>query len=472
MDGRIDITYEPPPPPASVAPPPATPQPFPLPYWMRKFRTVVMAVAAVFVVRALFLEPFGIPTGSMALTILGVHREVLCPNCTFPVRVGDPNEVTPRGFFDVDCPNCGARNLGLGLANPIPGDRLLVDKSSFDWRSPRRWEIAVFRAPDDPEKPYIKRVAGLAGETIRIAEGDVLINGELARKSLSQCRRVGVPILVMDCRPTEGWDARWSIDGPGPPDARPRIMESELHFAESKDAVWRSLTFRSLHDRPIGDSLPYNGRRNDLPIEWVHDFLVTCEIVVRSGDGELAFSLTDGADVATVTLSTSRDAVVSAGGQASGATGARLRPGGTHQLELAFIDRRVSFRWDSNIESQPIDLLRVEHRRSVNRPLQIRAIGLDVVVRNCRLIRDLHYTAAGRLGTGQCRLAADEYFMLGDNSCNSEDSRFWRQPGVPAQAIIGRPILMYAPSRWRRWSALGRTWDVQAIDENRFGWIR
>jgi signal peptidase I len=93
-------------------------------------------------------------------------------------------------------------------------------------------------------------------------------------------------------------------------------------------------------------------------------------------------------------------------------------------------------------------------------------------VRNLRLDRDLHYTNAGRMGTGQCRLGPSEYFVLGDNSGNSEDSRFWPAPGVTARDMIGKPIFLYVPSRWHSWSALGRSWDVQAIDEKRFGWIR
>ena len=120
----------------------------------------------------------------------------------------------------------------------------------------------------------------------------------------------------------------------------------------------------------------------------------------------------------------------------------------------------------------PIDLPLDLGRPGVTRPLRIRTRGLTATIRNLRLDRDLHYTAAGRLGTAKCRLAGDEYFVLGDNSGNSEDSRFWSTPGVPAQALLGKPIFVYVPSRWRSWSALGRTWDVQAIDEGRFGWIR
>ena len=36
---------------------------------------------------------------------------------------------------------------------------------------------------------------------------------------------------------------------------------------------------------------------------------------------------------------------------------------------------------------------------------------------------------------------SDEYFVLGDNRNDSEDSRFWGF--VPRSAIVGRPLLVY-----------------------------
>jgi signal peptidase I len=408
----------------------------------------------------------------MAPTILGVHREVLCPNCSFPVRVGEPHDRLTRGFFDVACPNCGATNLGLDSAAPVSGDRLLVDKSAFDWRSPRRWEIVVFYSPDDVNLPYIKRVVGMPNETIRLVEGDVQTDGELARKSLSQCRSMAIPVCTMNCRPANGWDDRWHVEGLGAPAGLPRVVGAELLFPESNDGQARGLTFNGLGDAPVGDVLPFNGHRPDIPVDWVHDFLVTADIAMLSGTGEVNFELTDGADTALVTLSTARGATLRVGGALRESTSARLQAGRSMQLEFAFVDRRASVRLDGASISEPIDLPIVLHRAGVVQPLRISTCGPSIAVRNLQLARDLYYTAAGRLGTGQCRLGPGEYFVLGDNSDNSEDSRFWPDPGVPGRLLLGKPILVYAPSRWRTWTALGRSWDVQAIDERRFGWIR
>jgi signal peptidase I len=472
MDGRIEIINDSSaatPPTLIPNAPPAKPAPRVLPFSIRASRTVFLALITVLILRAVFVEPFGVPTGSMAPTILGVHRDVNCPNCGYPVRVGEPPDPAPRRFFDVACGNCGAKNLGLESVRPAPGDRLLVDKSAFDWRLARRWEIVVFHTPYEPDLPYIKRIVGLPGETIRILNGDIVVNGSLARKSMTQTRAVAVPVYCMSARPSDGWDSRWEAEGPGPTESLPRVEGASLHLAEF--AEWRSMVFKALHDEPVGDALPFNGRRNDIPVEWVHDFVVSCDLVVRSGSGEIAVSLNDGVDEATLTLSPSRGAELEVCGQRRDAAAVRLRAGMSYRLEFAFVDRRANVRLDGATILEPIDLPVVEFREGVIRPLKIGTRNLSAVIRNLRLDRDLHYTAAGRMGAGQCRIGPNEYFMLGDNSGNSEDSRFWPNPCINADALIGKPVFVYAPRRWSTWSALGRTWDVQAIDERRFGWI-
>src|SRR5262245_17899776 len=56
--------------------------------------------------------------------------------------------------------------------------RLLVDRTAFDWREPRRWEIVVFRSPDSASELCIKRVVGLPGENVAILGEEIKIDGQ------------------------------------------------------------------------------------------------------------------------------------------------------------------------------------------------------------------------------------------------------------------------------------------------------
>ena len=58
------------------------------------------------------------------------------------------------------------------------GDNLIVDKISYRFREPERYEIIVFPYQYKENTYYIKRIIGLPGETVEIIEGSVYINGE------------------------------------------------------------------------------------------------------------------------------------------------------------------------------------------------------------------------------------------------------------------------------------------------------
>lgn len=48
---------------------------------------------------------------------------------------------------------------------------------------PQRGDVIVFKAPNDPEKDYIKRVIGVPGDTISVNNGSVYVNGALLDQS-------------------------------------------------------------------------------------------------------------------------------------------------------------------------------------------------------------------------------------------------------------------------------------------------
>ncbi len=149
----------------------------------------------VIVARTFSAEAYVVPTGSMAPTLLGWHRELVCPNCQYPFDIGIDEEGRTG---QAACPNCGEANLERVPAVECGGDRVLVQKFLYDFRVPKRWEVAVFHYPGDPSQAYVKRVVGLPGESIRIDRGDVYADGRILRKTLDDQR--AMRILVHDSR--------------------------------------------------------------------------------------------------------------------------------------------------------------------------------------------------------------------------------------------------------------------------------
>lgn len=91
--------------------------------------SIVWAVAIAMVIRTFIVAPFKIPSGSMRPTL-------------------------------------------------IEGDRILVSKFVYRFREPQRGEIIVFRFPENPKRPFIKRLAAIGGDTVQIRDGRVLVNGQ------------------------------------------------------------------------------------------------------------------------------------------------------------------------------------------------------------------------------------------------------------------------------------------------------
>jgi signal peptidase I len=57
-------------------------------------------------------------------------------------------------------------------------ERIFVNKFVYRWEPIERGDIVVFRYPRDTSKSYIKRVIGVAGDRIRIENGQVYVNGD------------------------------------------------------------------------------------------------------------------------------------------------------------------------------------------------------------------------------------------------------------------------------------------------------
>ncbi len=66
----------------------------------------------------------------------------------------------------------------------IYGIRILWNKENriFQFKSPNRKDIIVFEYPPEPSKDYIKRCIGLPGDTVKIEDKKVYVNGNLLKE--------------------------------------------------------------------------------------------------------------------------------------------------------------------------------------------------------------------------------------------------------------------------------------------------
>ena len=74
---------------------------------------------------------------------------------------------------------------GSSMENTLTnGDNLIVDKISYRFHEPERFDIIVFPFQYQANTYYIKRIIGLPGETVQIMEdGSIYINGEKLEES-------------------------------------------------------------------------------------------------------------------------------------------------------------------------------------------------------------------------------------------------------------------------------------------------
>ncbi len=77
------------------------------------------------------------------------------------------------------------RVSGSSMENTLSdGDNLIVEKLSYRFNDPERYDIIVFPYKYEDNTFYIKRIVGLPGETVQIIDGYVYIEGELLESDI------------------------------------------------------------------------------------------------------------------------------------------------------------------------------------------------------------------------------------------------------------------------------------------------
>ncbi len=500
-------------------------------------RETIESLAIAFVLAFLFrtfeAEAFVIPTGSMAPTLMGRHKDLICPICGYPYRVGASEEVDQSTealkedphdqIVACTCPMCRyTANLLKDFPRYPPssvlyhrewipvstvpsynGDRILVDKLAYEFSEPKRWDVVVFHYPNNATTNYIKRLVGLPGETVRIQNGDIWTcpSGKtefhIERKRPEKLLAMLQPVFDNDYMPAiarHGWPERWTQEGSGTAGtwrsenyttftidgkaAREQWLRYH-HLVPSYDQ-WNALEERpsrvpTLVPQRITDFTAFDTSRSrgapapTVGIHWVGDLAMECTAAVESDAGTLVFELRKGGrqfqcriDVATgrATLSTSGGDMAQFHPTAITA----VRGKGRHEIRFSNCDDELLLWIDGRVVAFDAptsykDLENTEPDDGDWTPAGIASAGADLRISHLRLFRDIYYTSVESddprrpVGREQSYvdfpLKTDQFFMLGDNSINSQDSRLWgNDHWVDRDLLIGKAMFVYWPHSW------------------------
>jgi signal peptidase I len=100
------------------------------------------------------------------------------------------------------------------IGDPACGDQILVNKFIYHFQEPRRWDVVVFKYPLDSKRNFIKRLIGLPGEEVTIKNGNIYVNGKLARKPPRVQSALLYPIFV-GREGKENYEKYWQTEGEG-----------------------------------------------------------------------------------------------------------------------------------------------------------------------------------------------------------------------------------------------------------------
>ncbi len=440
------------------------------------------------------MQTFVIPTGSMANTLKGAHFRLRCPQCGYPYDHGFvpekfhlPSNTVPHQNVVVPptrCPVCGYRNPQDRTAPIIRGDKILVLKCIYQFLEPKRWDVVVFKNPTNPKQDYIKRLIGKPHETIEIIDGDVYIDGKIGRKPEKVQNQLWMPVYNSDYQPAlpnQGrfnggrWKqpfqnakgSKWKQSG-----ANPTAFYLDCP-AENKSMM--------IYDSDTGRDFTMNYAYND--VRGYSDKPFCSDLMVR-------FYVNSGRQKGGVYILLSKYGVQYRG---------RVDFSGRLSIERTDIDGRHEMLASEDIPSLVVDEPAMIKFENVDHLLMLTcgkerlvfSLKLDVdgageikpnirpevavagwgelVVEHLAIFRDIYYTSS--LGNGPqsgigtrgnaIPLGEGEFFVLGDNSPASKDSRWWEHKGignkgiryrrgiVPREFFVGKAMIVFWPGGYK-----------------------
>jgi signal peptidase I len=445
--------------------------------------TLLEWLLVAFILALLFMtfamQAFQIPTGSMAETLRGAHYQVRCCRCGYRFDVG--NDAVSDGR--PQCPNCGYVEPTHAIGQVKNGDRIFVLKSIYQFFEPKRWDVVVFKNPTNPLDNYIKRLIGLPGETVELINGDVFINGRIARKPANVQKELWMPIFLQDHQPLEsaehfnelieeGLDTQnqaWKPLFENEPNSAWNLQEKTVFTLRENTRTQHTLVYVPNNPNDFRAFYGYNESSGYSFKPIVSDVMVNFYAKCDDPGGMIGASLEKygvhysarvefrGAMVFEKTVNgqtTPLRATALSGG---------VEPGRFEKFEFANVDQLLVLHWgdnrftydlstDEDFQPQDADYEKPPTvKLFAAGPSQIRRIGL---------YRDTFCMGkeTGALRATQEKpftLDTDEFFVCGDNSDNSFDGRLWSDEGignngttyrmgtVPRDYMMGKAVMVY-----------------------------
>jgi len=453
---------------------------------------LLTALVLALIIRHFVFEVFQIPTGSMAPTLLGQHRDLVCPDCglRFPVDASDVDG-RPK-VISAACPNCryafatdivARTHCTCFPARPVRlfgrgSNRVIANKFLNRFHPPKRWEVVVFkyplvdivckecgsRTPDLEEedadhcpdcgshrirverKNYIKRVVGMPGESIEIRHGNIYINGKIARKPAI----VQEDLWQLVC--DSAFQPKWPV-----PELTPRwAAESGSFFSDPETGALDLMPdetgrVRIRYAPKIKNFQAYNDLRRNTDLRFAGDLRWRLKARLRE-PGALLLKLVDGntaysAEVNFGTAEGTRTSIkIDEKVVAESDFNAALHI--EHSIAFSHVDDRLELKVDGKaILSHEYDIPSQDVSESAwASGASIGTEGSEASLLHVVLERDIYYTHSGQGRfeyAPKCNIPQDSYFVLGDNSRNSRDSRYWGF--VPTHNLIGEAVVVWWP---------------------------
>jgi len=297
-----------------------------------------------------------------------------------------------------------------------------------------RWDILVLEArqDDNPEADpkakqanQVKRVVGLPGETIRIAQGRIYADGQPIVPNLSEFMQQAVLIAHWELGSKSPGENQSGENSPGKP-----LEEFLSGFAA-----------------PIDNALPINAHDSHHPVA-VSDIGIAMRLAQPQSNWNLKFQLAHGDQRIPIELSCyEKDTQVTlmAPGIQEGTDSVPSPSPPSPSPQIGWI-RSWQPTWIHIVVLGGRLIVFDEHQERWSvalGPMQegLRWTELSLVdppglIDRCMIYRGLHYRGI-RDSPEQEFAAAEGWIVLGDNGTISEDSRYWERPRVDRDELWG-----------------------------------